>query len=580
MNPRKMRVFLPFIDAMTLQDLDNGQNIAGDFFIGEENVTARFEPVGALEAYANHKIEVTVKSWEHFPDGSRSLVKVGGADWNETRDSRFRTGPRPEVIEPDQVAYTYPIDRQAYFLRNETSRNRGMLKYLGPNQNYLFEEEDDEGNPYQFFARFIKLEDGTTANGDIALQSDKFYFNLPELENSTIYGVQIIRKKLPPPRSFQDEIRDRVGQVSDNPTVVATIEKAFALGVAGTAKVDLLKVELLPTERSAYDEKILYKFHFRTSAYNSFAGKMAGFSPGTEYNYFGGSLFENVQLKGVLTEPFDEFEVNGLFKNGRQVLRPLLDYMDLQSNYSYNNMANYWVYRLHRDVKRLNGRLYKGRNATDPLSGRIRFSVSLSDFASTRNGQGIFNLLPFKTIKLSSTSYIGQPLADWELDRAAGVGEYSPAASGTGSTPVSSSGGFAGLSAGINGQSASISSPLFSGVSFQTSSPTYRFELLPMTSLYVKTDAMSLRSQLSRWMASRRRILMAVPIPTNAELLSVQDPVLHNRVNQFLALPTSYFSYRNGNYRYRISYKYPMSGFSSSGITKTFIIDDHDESLR
>ena len=575
-EPEKVRVFYPFVDDITLYDIRNRKNVPGSHSIGSENVTALFESTGALEAYAQHRFTVTVKSREYFPNGTNDLVRINGRVWQETKSSSWTTGERPDVILEDQVAYTYPFDRQAYFLQNETRNGQGLLKYVGPNQNYLLETEDEEGNKYEIFARFIKLEDGSNQSGAITKRADRFYFQVPRLEKSTIYGVQIVRKKLPPPTSVQDQLQQSFIESNRNSDVARTIREAMTRDLlgAGNIEIDLMKTELLPTERAQANEKLLYTFNFRTSQFNSFSEKMNSLNLRTSYNYFGGSLFENVQIQGSIEEPFDRFEINGVYKNGSKMIGPLISLIDLQSNRNWTATARYYIYDLHRSVKRMNGRAIAGM----PYR---RYSARLADLPSTRNGKGIFNVMPFYTIELSSDTYVGPILRDWELDRAAGIGAYGTSSTtGTATASNSSASGNFGiametLSTSINMGSGSA----FSGFSLQNSGTSeYDFGVNVFTNLYVKLDAQALQRQLARWMATEVRSLQ-MRRSTYAQKLYEDDRTLYRKINRFISLPISYFSFRNGSYQYRFLYKHPGSTIAP-GVNKSFTINYHDESLR
>ncbi len=601
-EPDKMRTFYPFVETSrtTLKDLDNNIQVAGNYTTGSEHVSGEFAPIGALEAQARHKFEVVVRSREYFPNGTNDMIRVEGRVWEEVKSVTFKSGDRPDVIEEAQVAYTYPIDRQAYFMRYATNNNQGELKYLRSNQNYLFNESDEEGNRYEFFTRFIKLEDETTNQGAIVLHNDRLNFNLPALENSTIYGVQIIKSKIIPevPSSTSgNPLADALSNAGGmrNEVVANTIAEVMNInmGSAGNLKLALNASRLLPTERIASNEKILYSFHFRTSQYNSFQTKMAAIELEKHYYYANGSFFENVQMRGETREPFDPFEINGLYKNGRQVLPPILKIYDRHTVNSFNSAANQ-IYNLYDDLQALNGRstTISKRFATMNVSIGAQHRVAFNDMRSTQRGQAYMNNIPHNTASLSTDSYIGEPLRDWELDRAAGVGEYAQTSatppSPSNSTAVGGSGllSTAGLTSGINSGLGNVfsTSP---EIDFSNTTPAlHPIGFLIMTSFYVKYDATLFKSQLSRWMSQTQSTDVRVsgsqlPVRvtyTNAELIGTH-PTLSSRITQFLRLPQSYFSYRNGTYRIRFLYDYPGSG-SIPGVDKYFTINEHDETLR
>ncbi len=343
-----------------------------------------------------------------------------------------------------------------------------------------------------------------------------------------------------------------------------------------------------------------------------------------EYYQANASLSEFVKLSGKMEESFDEFEVFGLFKNGTKVLDPFLDFTDLRSNSSFRARADNNIYNLRRELLRLDGRTATVRSRVGPIPG-VTYQFAIADFPSSRFGQSIANIMPFKTISLESNqSDIDAPLADWELDKAAGINEYAPIApstsinstntltsSGNNSSPTGKNFGsvssvsntingyndtfsaiiggsnysMAGLTNGINvGGTNIVNNSILLDLSGSSNAATRDFTLHFKTSRYVKLDGSFFQPRLSRWMATNHRY----DIPgqsinlakSNSETLRIDNSALHNRIIYFITSPLyTTFHYWNGNYQYRISYRYP--GHSRApAINKSFNINFYDETLR
>lgn len=639
-QPEVVRVFYPFVERSetTLQDLKNNINVVGSYKMGVENVIGVFQPNSALEAQAEHRFEVTVRSNEHFPDRSVRPVIVNDTVWEERKSVTFTSGDRPDVIEEAQVAYTYPINRQAYFMKNETNNGKGLLQYVSSGQDYLFNNETGEdGQRYTFSARYIKLDDNSELEGDIRLGTRKLFFEVPSgLQNSAIYGVQIVRKKYQRPPTEEERRAAMLREADVRPgasveLLAPTILKEFDLrdkrgGLAGTADLELKEAQLLPAEIARPSEKVLYSFYFRTSKFNSLQEKLGTVNLNQQYFYGNGSLFEHVKLIGRIEELFDDFEVNGFFKNGTKVLEPIIKIYDRHTVSSFNAAANQ-IYTLYNDLKMLDG---STSNANLTIDGRsvnfgTTFNMSFGDLNSTRRGKAFMNRIPHNTVSISSKTKIGEPLADWELDKAAGINEYAPVEPTTNNSSTSTSGsrrnnssvdGFnvgpetsvsnsiistnsnfvgisggtgysmAGLTAGINlGEANVINSSNQLNLGATGGTATSAFELICATSMYVKLDALNFQSQLTRWMSEStvatertpRRLPIRMPL-TNSVFVAA-NPTLSRKINQFFLYPTSYYSFRNGRYRIRINYDYPGIG-GTQGIDKYFTITEHDEILR
>ncbi|MEJ0029136.1 MAG: hypothetical protein WDO15_01625 [Bacteroidota bacterium] len=65
--------------------------------------------------------------------------------------------------------------------------------------------------------------------------------------------------------------------------------------------------------------------------------------------YVNALIAEGFTINTYLQEPFDEFEIKGLFKDGRQVMRPLLSLSDPFTYDYHTTLANPGIYNLRTD---------------------------------------------------------------------------------------------------------------------------------------------------------------------------------------------------------------------------------------
>ncbi|MEL6391620.1 MAG: hypothetical protein AAFR97_02635, partial [Bacteroidota bacterium] len=136
---------------------------------------------------------------EKFNTGSEvwSPLYVDGEEWIESKAISFRTGAHPDYFDDDFITRTVPINRQRFYLQDESLSGTGGL-YFEQNMDAFFPASDNNGS-YEYYIRF-KAEDGTVNDIDVtsevagATGLDYIHFTVPELINESIYAVQVVKK--------------------------------------------------------------------------------------------------------------------------------------------------------------------------------------------------------------------------------------------------------------------------------------------------------------------------------------------------------------------------------------------------
>ena len=543
-DPGKVRIFKPFIYSFKVEERNGGKQVDGSFNMKENNVIATYEIVEALESNKDYVVTVEVRAYEYFPNGNIRLIRTNGRPWSERKSSSFKSGRRPEIIEPDNVSYTYPIEDQAYFLQGESSNGRGLLKYYGPSQNYLF--KDEEGAAYNYKARFIPLDGGPSVETRLYTNfNNRLEFDLPDLANKAYYGMQIIRK---PIITYQDMVEPSQEFSSAQ---ISSVRKS--LGIAGTVEV-ALAAKKLPGEYAKAGEKILYKFYFRTSKFNTLAEKLSNVDFNPTYNH-GYVMFENIKLSSKITESFDEFEINGVYKRGTNVLPPLLAISAPFTYYYHKQYALPFVYTLHSTI------------------GRIR-GLPVTTLNLHRMGYP-----PINSVNLSSDTYVVPRVEGFMYRNAAGI--TTPVTSSTSSSKPSKSHKSNPFATSVT-KTASISR-IMNSTSNQNintasastftidhslaSSGNYEvnFNLKYNTSIYVKADLIRVQQMLSRILSNPGY---------RSTFRANTTPIMYNVSNALLRFQTSYLNYSRGNYGIILQYRAPGGrSRGSSTVRKTFYLN-------
>ncbi len=137
----------------TLEKTGNHEAIAGAWRLSGDAVQATFSPHDMLSGNTRHTATVSAFGEEYINNAWVQAHRRDGTRIDQSVTTTFRSGNEPDRILERNVAYTYPLDRQRFFLQNEC---RSGLVALRQGQPGLF---DTSGTPagYRttFLARFI-----------------------------------------------------------------------------------------------------------------------------------------------------------------------------------------------------------------------------------------------------------------------------------------------------------------------------------------------------------------------------------------------------------------------------------------
>lgn len=551
------RTFFPYIETFDFRKVGASATVRGSYSFASNNTEMNFRLDEMLEGHSEYEVRLVVKAREHFPNGTVSNVRNGdGSEWFEERSVRFVTGPVPDFIPIDQVVYSYPVNGQYYYLRNEgvgtgkiatiPTRN-GVMELENP-VNLIFAREI-EGKKYRYFLRFTPVAGGEKIEKDLNYTTGRtMVLPLPQLETETMYAVQIVRKLVPPPvdplrvagAAVAESSRIRVSDVV-NTSVIRT-----ALAEGSTANIRSAGKQLLPGETVGLDEKLLYKFYFRTSRYNTLEEKLSAVE--VTASYVNAFIAEGFNVKAHLVEPFDEFEVNGLYKDGRMVMKPLLLLSDPWVNDYHTRLSKPAIYDLHSTVQSM-----------------ISSQYYLPDL--NRHGLG---KPPRETITVSDRSVVSDPIQQWQIEREA---NRNPAynsgtrATITAATNLVQSSFVASASSTLNGMGTYQTSAALSGASSLSSGPLPNFHMSYTTSAYVWGDFQQLKQSLARAMSQTADPFGWSNVYPVRDLIN-SNPGVRTKVNRILGQSMIDYRYQRGTYTLEIQYRWPRGNGLYGGGTK------------
>lgn len=304
----KIRTFRVKLRNLILKDIEQSQTHLGQTVVASDKFGACFSPHDALEGYKYYKFEATAYGEEYISGLWGNAINLEGGAIEQTVSSTFRTGAAPDVIPPNNVAYTYPLSSHKYFLQDECRNGVVKLKSGLPN---LFIPR--EGFEMELIARFLPL-DYNMPSIDVPFTyngaSKVVMFEIPQLMNSKAFYVQIIKKETIDGFVFIDPSQLPQGNW-EIPQFTTVSQLTFSWGQSNLfrtqRKVSATKVK--------YGEKLLYVFYFKTSAYNTLQQKLNILTAMPTENPTPSGNFELHTAKWYGVEPFDYYDFSPHYYN-------------------------------------------------------------------------------------------------------------------------------------------------------------------------------------------------------------------------------------------------------------------------
>lgn len=577
----EMYRFLPYVSSFTLMEVPGSVSIPGtNQFLDDRGTSSFLTRVNALKARTLHeaRVEVRVRN-EVAPGNWQPYTPAGsGSPWSEQRTERFTTGDAPNHIPEEVVDYTYPVNRQRFFLQQE-SNNKGRVRLQpGAGMPDLFRATIN-GNGYAYVARWIPLGGGPAQETPITYSGGlDIPLAVPNLDPQRIYVVQLVRRLVSTAGGMPViNVNAPVGVGSPSASAAATAAQISApltqQFIAANGDVHRLNLTGGNVQRAvslSRNDHLLYTFRFRSSRFGTLQEKFAALSlEGTtpaRYDHW-----RNADVRGAVAEHFDEFDLNGVWKDGVRKLPPLVAfspvYSDSYFQYIHNTAYSYFLQ-------------YRGRrNYAFPGN-----SVALPAYPS------VHSLLwgthyPNEPV-VSYNGLVEAPIGDDEAEAAAAPPSSIPmlntglgATQGIGGTVPGAGmlGGMAGLGGfgltGILGASSALS-----GMPWRSFGFLYRAGKHAVSDLATMRLATINALNTPGANGSRLGLLLQQHGPTvnRANMLYIamrgdDAMVLRHTGNLPAVAPSDEFPvYYNANYHVRMSYRSPIAGSRNTVSEKPF----------
>ena len=317
----------------------------------DDKLSSVILPFDMLKPRKPYNVTIKIKAEEYnFTTRTWALARKTNGDLITAELSHnFTTGDAPDYIPSNQVAYSFPLFGQRFFLKDECDQGIILLKAGRPD---LF-SISESGYTISYLVRFIPVDGGVylESAAEYHSGSKSVSFQLPAIQNSTIYAVQLIRKK--------ERIRtpgDLIGGIlptSRSPLTNPVLTEYLALREG----VQIRNQRIDGRRVSNANENLYYVFFFRSSSFSSLQAKLNSISNSSTNRDSRNLLFlliENLLPQYSTTEKFDIYDVNGFnyrvgFNNYK--ISPLIRTLDGLNNSWYNTFAKPDIYDYYNTVK-------------------------------------------------------------------------------------------------------------------------------------------------------------------------------------------------------------------------------------
>lgn len=335
-----VRIFRVKLVDFSIAQADH--SVPSTYGVSSDGVQATLTPQECLAPLAQHAIHVSATGEEYKNGSWVTATRKDGSPVMQEVTTRFTTGIRPDSIAGRNVMYSYPFNRQRFFLQNETHAGRLALRTA---QSYLFQPRS--GYTDSYVARFVPLTSGgTEIESPLSFNGPNLVFSTPQLSNQTVYAVQIIRKEKPDTRL--DVIRSQLPDVNQQvkaKNVLTTRNLVNPVLLNAYSSVTIRKREL-PGIQVRQGEKLLYVWYFKTSKYSTLSEKISSLK---QVGVNSSSAGKPVRINFNSGEGWDTWDVeNHPYDAGNGAVgqqRPLLaiDAFWMNSKW-HKQFVNPWVY--------------------------------------------------------------------------------------------------------------------------------------------------------------------------------------------------------------------------------------------
>lgn len=299
----------PSYKNLKLQERDSGDNVSMQVIWNDKGKEMVLVPNENLKAKTWYEVSMRLIAYEYNSsadayndiNGTRAIDPETNNWWYQDTIFTFKTGKLATLDE--NIATSIPIRNQRYFLQEDVPLNStGGVDFIqgAAYEDYFYEEKN--GKSYEYTMRFSPMDGSDPIEKDVLNIGNVSTFSidyfLPELNNSEVYALQLIRRNIV---SNDSPLSDLTYAPLE---FVLVGNQALNNQISSETSVEFTNQKINPADDLAANEEALLTFFFRTSKYNTFNDKFAGVS--TDFDY---SSTWDVTIN--TDEKVDVFDVKG-----------------------------------------------------------------------------------------------------------------------------------------------------------------------------------------------------------------------------------------------------------------------------
>jgi len=301
-------------------------------FADDHNKNLSMSPDAAMDPQTQYAFQMSVKAQENKNNKwEDSYYK--GAVVEETKSVAFKTGEcklDEFITSKSSRIGAYPFPGQRYFLQGDSKQGAIML-----DRDYACAAAGSTKD-YELLVRFTAFKNKIAVASfekPVILNGSKYLkFDIPTLPNESIIRVEVIKR-------MKLTTKDAYTLYKSDVAISTTMNKIQAAAPSGTISMKATSYNSLISQapkstiataamtkfsqtlklKEKHLDIILYKYHFRTSRYNTLADKLKGIFFDQVKGYFLTSPL--VEMRTV--ENFDVYDVTGFasepYQNGNEM---------------------------------------------------------------------------------------------------------------------------------------------------------------------------------------------------------------------------------------------------------------------
>ena len=331
--------------------------------VSTDKFKASIVPSAFLDPFTNYTASIKLRGEEYNFTASSWVpaIKRDGSRIEAEQTNTFKTGPYPDRIREEDVAFSFPFNTQRFFLQGECKSGLVRLKKEMP---FLWNTSPTPSTIRKFSVRFIPIDGGAEKTTSLSINGQSIEFEIPDLLNNKVYACQLLAKDSTL-TTLSQSILGTIGlgsgaagssaaasisasqMASVNAAQLSTIQQTFsAMGAGASSRSNRINGRSVRK-----NEKLIYVFFFKTSQHNTLAEKMqAKSASSTGRHEF--LMFETLEPKYTGGESFDVFDVNGFsyeYATGDvRKIKPLVSFTDSRSDRWNTEYTKPIIYDLHQ----------------------------------------------------------------------------------------------------------------------------------------------------------------------------------------------------------------------------------------